>query len=243
MKILFKALLLVSGMVLYGSSAQAQAMILLLFGNKVSNPNLEMGLQLALHESFLTGTKGIPRSSLGIGTYLDYRFKPDSKWLLSAYLTFKAPKGMSSMDVTEGYYDALDTFSNASILRKITYFSITPMARYQVNRSFSIAMGPEVGFRTFSKDVYRGKNDNGNIEYTVKTKDHLSRVDAGVALDFQYRLMKGRGLRLNARYVQSFTNVYKSSEPQKAMNCLIHLGVGIRLGRPPEIPASATKSM
>ncbi len=228
-----RVLLLSASVMFTSAAANAQAMIVLLFGGKVTNPRLEMGLQLALHESFITNTSGIPRSALGIGTYIDYKMKAPSKWVLSTYITFKAPKGMSRLPVSYSVTEGLDTLTDSRINRSVTYLTLTPMARYNFTSSFSMGFGPEVGFKTLSRDKYSRDADDGELTYTVKTKGDFSKVDLGFALDFQYRLMKGKGLRLNARYVQGVTNMYASNSPFSGLNCLIHLGVGIRLGRPP----------
>ncbi|MCL2168364.1 MAG: hypothetical protein FWH59_04480, partial [Lentimicrobiaceae bacterium] len=77
------------------------------------------------------------------------------------------------------------------------------------------------------KDTYSAKMDKGELSHKMKITKKINPVDFGIAVDLQYRFLKGRGLQLNLRYEQGLINVYRKSTEMKGLNMACHLGIGI----------------
>ncbi|MCV9927959.1 PorT family protein [Flavobacterium sp. LS1R49] len=223
--IIFGALLFLSPQIVC-----SQAMIALLFGKKITNDKLSIGLYFAEQASHLTNTDD-DKASLGlaIGAYVDVKLSP--KWNFCNYMTFKAPKGGTDIPLEYQVVPDANYAEGSTIKRKLVYFEIVPLFRYNITPSFGIGAGPQVGVRTVSKDFYKTTLDDGSKASVVyKTKDYFSLLDAGVSGDIQYVLRQGKGIRFNLRFTSGLTNIYRSSVPLKAFNQYWHLGVGIPIG-------------
>ncbi len=211
------------------TSVYSQALIALVFGKKIETDKFKIGLFVGAQGSYITQSGSYdPHIGLTLGAYTDIKLWEDSPWLLQNYLVFKSPKGGNKLDMPDNSLtDDADVLANASsVKRDITYFEITPLMRYCFTHSWSVGLGPAVGFRMYAKDTYKTSYDDGDLLYKLKTKDDINLVDAGAAVDVQYRFMKGKGVQLNLRYNQSFTNLYKD-KVLDGKSFYIQFGVGI----------------
>ena len=79
------------------STANSQALIILLFGDKLSTPTFQMGINADLSISTLAGAeKADPRLSWAFGALFEYKFS--EKWFLGFDLTLKTPAGATNID-------------------------------------------------------------------------------------------------------------------------------------------------
>ena len=213
-------------------TAKSQALIALLLGDKLKTDNVKMGLFLCEQSSFITNTKTVafrPNLSLGVGAYVDVKLGQKNKWILQTYLLFKAPKGAAGLNVEKESFpvDPLIINNMDMIKRNLTYLQLTPEMRYCFIPSFSLGVGPYVGFFVSGKDTYSAKMDKGELSHKMKITKKINPVDFGIAVDLQYRFLKGRGLQLNLRYEQGLINVYRKSTEMKGLNMACNLGIGI----------------
>ncbi len=208
--------------------SQGQALIALVFGKSLETDNFKLGLFLAEQSSIINGA-GAQDLHLGlaVGAYTDVKLGHTNRWIFQNYMVFKAPKGGRGLSVDGNALidDRAILAATDNIKRDLTYFEITPLMRYCVTPSWSLGVGPFVGFRLVAKDYYDRQGDSGDFSYTVKVNSKINTVDAGYAVDLQCRLARGRGIQLNARYQQSLTNVYHDNGTDK--NMVFQVGVGI----------------
>lgn len=212
---------------------KGQAMIALLFGNKITNNHTEMGLFFAAQDAYIDGSGSMNLDiKFGIGAYTDFKLFGSEKWFFSNYFVFKSPKGGRKIPFDEHLPIDHQVDINPDIERRLSYLELTPMMRYQLSPSWAIAAGALVGYCATAKDIYTEKVDNedGVISYKYDIKKYIQPWDAGLVVDLQYRLLKGKGLRINGRYSYSFTNIYKPGTGLKGSNAAIEAGVGIQIG-------------
>lgn len=208
-------------------SAHSQAMLALLFGKNIHNDNLSLGIHVGLAGSDLTSTPGsklLP--GLDLGAYTNVVLS--AKWTLSNYFIFKSSRGASSIPLDHQIQQDVPGAASATIKRKLTYMEISPLMRYNLTAELSVAAGPQVGIRTVAKDIYDITVPNGgkeNIVYGLGGSYCLLDLDA--AADIQYAFYEGKGVRVNLRFSQGLTNIYKDAVPFQAHNQYIQLGVGI----------------
>ncbi len=236
-------IVLLLAMCLVPLSGKGQALIALAFGKKLETDRVKLGLFLAEQGSMITGAETIDFNlnlSFSVGAYTDVKLGDKNKWILQNYMVFKAPKGASGLDVkTEALTDDPDVIDGTDVIeRDITYFEITPIARYCLTPSWSVGAGPYVGFRMGATDVYSAKRDQGDLSFKMKMKSDYGMVDFGLAFDVQYRFMKGNGLQLGLRYEQGLVDVYKKSTGLSGKNMAFNFGVGIPITHSNKAPAS-----
>ncbi len=213
-------------------AGNAQALIALILGKKIETDRLKLGLFMAEQTAFILESGSYnPRIGFAIGAYTDIKLDKNGKWSLQNYLVFKSPKGATRLDVSKNALtDNTEILDSSKYLRRdITYFSILPIVRYHFTPSWSLGLGPFVGFRMSSNDTYTidGMQKGESLSYKMKIKDQTNIVDAGLALDVQYVFYKGKGVQINFQYQQSFTNVYKKSSGLKGENMVFQIGAGI----------------
>jgi hypothetical protein len=217
----------------YGPVANGQALIALVFGKKLTTDRVKMGLQLGLHESFISNVPPgwRPRTSFAIGAYTDVQLGAlDGKWSVSTYMLFKSPKGINHLDVAEQITEQPDsTFDKLSINRKITYFEILPFIRYRIKGYWFCGVGLDMAARTLARDEFTATEDEAKLTYTVRSRKDLTAFDFGFAAGIQYKMLHGRGPKLSFHFSQGLINIYK--DPGKSgVNSTFHFGVGIPVG-------------
>ena len=208
-------------------NGQSQALIALLFGSKLSNPKLVMGMQLGGNLSFQTNSNyKNPLPNFAFGAYINYKFSP--KWHLNTFLTLKSNRGVNGLDTSYSIYKPLDTsLTSASLQRKLTYIDINPEFQFLMSKSFAIGVGPVISILTKAKDIYKGTRGEAEATEQYNIYKKLNLFDVGVSIDLQYTLNKGEGLVINLKYIQGFLNPYKNGVNPSAMTSFLNLGLGI----------------
>ncbi len=210
-------------------SAFPQVLIALVFGDKLNNDKIELGIQLAAQSFRFTGMSDRMDVGFSFGVYLD--IKLSDRFIIANYFMFKSPKGGNDIPQTYWFNQFDGTLpDDVSVKRHLSYFELTPIFRYQLNQSWSISIGPQLALNTKATDTYQEKTDDGTITYRYHIRDNITLMDAGIAVDVQWRLMKGKGLRINVRFAQGFVNTYKNGEFANAKNQTYQAGVGIPIG-------------
>ena len=81
-------------------TASAQALIALMFGGKIKNDNIKLGIYLGASGSWITHGEGQqPKIGLAIGAYTSFKLK--SKLDLCMYIIMKSPKGARQLNYSE----------------------------------------------------------------------------------------------------------------------------------------------
>ncbi len=207
----------------------SQVLIALVFGDKLNNDKIEMGVQLAAQGFRFTNIDNRPDVGFSFGAYLD--LKISERLTVANYFMFKSPKG--GKDIPEEYWfakpDDIST-DNVSAKRHLSYFELTPMVRCNFNPSWSVSLGPQLAVNTKATDIFQEKVDDGTFTYREHIRENITLLDAGAAIDVQWRLMKGKGLRINFRFAQGLVNVYKDGTAINAQNQTFQIGAGIPVG-------------
>ncbi|MFP9113043.1 outer membrane beta-barrel protein [Flavobacterium sp. RHBU_3] len=213
--------------VFQASTLRAQALIALIFGDKLVSDKMKMGLYLAPQYTWLSNTPGgSGDTGLGVGAYTDIII--NDKWMISNTMSFKAPKGGEDLPTSYTLVADADYPAEGTIRRKLTYFELVPMLRYNVTPSWSVAAGPQIGIKLRARDYYHYEREDGSLE-TVRynTGSYFKTFDFGGGIDLQYALKQGKGVHINLRYVAGFMNIYKNDVPFNAKNNYFQIGVGI----------------
>lgn len=225
-----KNLLILSFFLFSVTGVYSQAMWVLIFGKNIEGiigPKIDMGLQLGLNESFLLNTSAkrfLP--TFAFGTYIDYQFH--KKWHLNTFITFKSNRGAAKMDSTDGFFFLPnDSLEGISLKRKFTYIDLSPEIQFSITPGLAIGIGPVISLLVRARDTYEAKENGVKVTYEYNVYKQVNIMDLGAVIDIQYTFGKGKGVKLNLKYMQGLISAYQSSRGGSYLNAVINVGVGI----------------
>ena len=162
------------------SVSNAQALLMLLFGDKLSTETFQMGINVAGTASDIGGiTDANLRYSWAFGAFGEVRFSDD--WFLHFNLTAKTPGGAKNIQPFEDIIPEIDTLTtDISVTRSFNYITLPIFIKYSLG-SFKLGLGGQLGYLTSATDIYTGftfSGDDLNMERNVREKMNL--WDAGV---------------------------------------------------------------
>ena len=98
------------------------------------------------------------------------------------------------------------------------YVNVPVMMKFYVSPSFSIDLGPQVGFNVYSKVTIEGSG----VKVVTDLKEGTKTVDFGVGLGATYNI--AQDVFVQARYTMGMTKVFKSGDDIKNGNAQIAIG-------------------
>jgi len=235
MKKIFLALFLIITI-----SAQSQVLITLLLGDKLNSPGLEFGLEGGMN---WTKVSGFETSDFGqkwnLGFYFDIRIKNQ----LSLYTGVLVKSNMGVDDFTLNDLSKLDAFRyrdqngdlvKGSYSQKMSYFLVPILLKYKFKNQIHIAVGPQLGLMYKSWIEFNSDINGKDAIIKEYNKDNINKIDAGIMLGLGYRLFKGEGWTIGAKYYYGLVDVYKDISGTKNSSIFIELCIPIGAGEKPE---------
>ena len=151
-----------------------------------------------------------------VGLMMEYKFNPH--FAIAPEVVFAAQGGKSKAF-------ALDLFdiTTTEIKYNANYINVPLMFKYYVAPSFSIDLGPQVGFNVYSKIAAKG------YDKSVDFKDGTKAIDFGVGLGATYNLTENAFVQ--ARYTMGLTKALKDNAvlgENKAKNGNIQIAFGMK---------------
>ena len=229
---MIKKLLLVA-FLFAGYPGHSQVIISLIFGDKLNSDKIEFGLDGGLNWSTL---KGLPdaNSMIGfnLGFYFDFKLK-NPNWMVNTGVIVKSPMGAEGLPVYSLGDDALDSaFSGGTVKRKIRYFNVPVMMKYQFKNHLYAKAGIQLGLRAKAFDEFLNTvKDDDDLKYKLKTRDNYHPLDAGLAFGLGYRLMKGNGMNLGVQYYLGLIDVVIDDTSPNQYNRSFYVTAGIPIGK------------
>lgn len=218
---------------LWTSMANGQALLIILFGDKLSTDTFQMGINASGSASTLTGLdQSAFRYDWAFGAFGEIKFSPD--WFLHFDLTIKTPAGAKDVEPFMDPYDVTDSlFTGLNVTRKINYITLPVYIKYAVG-SFKFGVGGQLGYMTSATDVYSGSTVLGD-DFTMDRRviDHFNRLDAGVTgmADFFFKPQEEmRSLRLSLSYYHGLLDVLKENDGKIVSNSIFLLSLAIPIG-------------
>lgn len=207
-RIIIISAIFLSSLGLQKANGQA-ALLALIFGDQVASEQFNLSLELGWNYSTISNFEELKRANavnFGLGT----NFKLSEKFYLSPTVYFLSKRSLkfNSYSLNTGN-DILDMeFQNTSGESNISYIDIPVLLWYQMNK-VRLGIGPQVSFLTNSTLLFKGADG----DFTQNVKDQTNSTDYGIMASVSYELGKarrGKGLFIQLRYYQGFTNIYKN---------------------------------
>lgn len=212
-------------------SVQSQVLISLLFGDKLNSDGLEFGLEGGMTYSTINGLESNDMASnFYLGFYFDIRIK--NEWSLDTGLMVKSTLGND--DLTEGDLefldiDAYDNELEGKYEQKLSYFILPALIKYKFDNHIYLEAGPQFGLlrKGWVQFDYDHEGNSGRIKQT--NTDNLNRFDMGVTAGTGFRLLKGMGWTVGAKYYYGLLDVYKDLSGSNNSAIFLKLNVPIGL--------------
>ena len=209
---------------------QSQVLIALLLGDKLNTGKIEFGLDGGLNYSSIGGLESNNFSkSFFLGFYFDIKVK--DQWLLNTGVLVKSTLGADKLTTADLSYIGATIHENSTgdYTQKMSSFLVPILAKYKFKNNFHVEAGPQVGWIYKSRIEYNYKDDEGNsVLIKENNKDIINWFDLGVTGGVGYRLLKGLGWTISARYYYGLTNVYEGKSGTN--NSSLFLKVNIPFG-------------
>lgn len=228
-----KTCLLLLSLLFSSATGYSQVIISLLLGDKLNTGKIEFGLDGGINWSTLHGLPDAkPLAGFNLGFYFDIKLK-NMAWMLNTGVIVKSPLGAADLPVYSLNDEHLDSaFAGGSVDRKIRYFNVPIMMKYQFKNNLYAKAGIQLGLRSKGFDEFSNKViDNDDLQYKVKTKDNYHPLDAGLAFGFGYRLMKGNGMNIGIQYYLGLVDVVIDDSSPNQFNRSLYINAGIPIGK------------
>jgi hypothetical protein len=229
-----KKYLFVPAFLLFSIASNAQVIMSILLGDKLNSGKVEFGLEGGFNWSTLKNLNGAKNlRSFNLGFYFDIKMFKDSAWMLNTGVIVKSPMGAGGLPVYSLNNAPLDSaFAGGIVNRKVRYFNVPLMMKYQFKNHIYAKAGVQLGLRAKAYDQFlKTVKDQDDLEYTLKTKDDYHPLDAGLAVGLGYRLMKGNGMNIGVQYYFGFVDVVVDDSSPSQFNRSFYLTAGIPIGK------------
>ena len=227
------ALLILIVAVSLNTTSNAQALIVLLFGDKLSTETFQMGINASLSASTINGLNDVDyRISWAFGAFGEVRLSDD--WFLHFNLTIKTPGGAKNVAPFVPVPPEVDSLvTGLTVSRSLNYITLPVFIKYKLG-SVKLGVGAQIGYLTSADDTYDAITFMGNdLSMVSDISSQLNRWDAGLTgiIDYFFKPDKNmRSLRLSLTYYYGLTDMLKDNTGDAWNNSIFLLSIGIPVG-------------
>jgi hypothetical protein len=227
-------------------TANSQVLISLLLGDKLNSEKLKFGLDGGVNWSNITNLDpSLYKAHFNLGFYFDFLLKENTRWYLHTGVLVKSTMGgQGYAPYTIGNADLDSLFAGGKMSRKISYFNVPILARYQFKNMLYIEAGPNLGLRYKAFDIFYADVENKNdLSYTLDVRDQYTRIDAGVMAGVGFQVLKGTGYNFGMRYYYGLTEIMKENagDPQHNSTYYLYFSMPVGAGEKAKAKAEAKK--
>jgi hypothetical protein len=216
-------------------AAYAQALLVLLFGDKFASENVQGGIKFDVVSTTLTGLADAARlRSWDLGGFIE--LKLGGRWSIQPEFTFKSPAGARDLPFVPTGEDAVDSaFATAravSVTRTLGYITIPILLKLRAGR-FGLGIGPQIGYIVRAEDRYVGTvTRTDDLSYTVGLWSRVNRWDSGFNATGEFSLAPQLGLRSMRIRVFWYHAFGDALSDAPGANDTFGLGFGLPIGGP-----------
>ena len=228
-----KKYFLVTGLLFLVNITRTQVLISILLGDKLNTGKIEFGLEGGANWSTIKNLDGAKNlTGFNLGFYFDFKLK-DSAWMLNTGVIVKSGMGADGLPVYQlGDPDLDNAFNGGEIARKINYFNVPIMMKYNFKNRIYVKGGVQLGLRYKAFDQFTNSiNDEEDLKYKVDVKEQFHPLDAGLAFGAGYRLIKGNGMNIGLQYYLGLIDIRVDDSSPNQFNRVLYLTAGIPIGK------------
>jgi hypothetical protein len=212
----------------------AQILISLLLGDKLNSGKIEFGLDGGMNWADLKNLEpSKSKRAFNLGFYFDIKLFKDPAWMLNTGVIVKSTMGDAGLPVYALGDRALDSaFMGGRVIRKVNYFNVPVMMKYNFKNHIFLKAGIMLGLRYKAYDEFiKDVNEDEDLNYKIKIKDDFHPLDAGLAFGAGYHFMKGNGMNLGLSYYLGLIDVVIDDVSPNQYNRSFYITLGIPIGK------------
>ena len=237
---------IISAFILFSFSytANSQVLISLLLGDKLNSDKLKFGLDGGVNWSNITNNDpSLYKAYFNLGFYFDFLLKKETHWYLHTGVLVKSTMGgQGYAPYTIGNADLDSLFAGEKMARKLSYFNVPILVRYQFKNMIYIEAGPNLGLLYKAYDIFYAEvEEKRDLTYELEVRDQYNRIDAGVMGGIGFQVLKGTGYNFGLRYYYGLTELLKdnSGDPQRNSTYYLYLSMPVGAGEKAKAKAEA----
>jgi opacity protein-like surface antigen len=231
-----KKYLLIISFLFIGISSQSQVLITLLLGDKLNSDDLEFGLEGGMN---WTKISGMETNNLGhkwnLGFYFDLRLK--NQLTLYTGVLVKSNYGVDKLTDNDLNTLGASIYINSNGNRiegdysqKINAFMVPALLKYKFKNNMYVEAGPQFSLMYKSWVEFNADVDGKDAIFKEYNKDRINKIDVGLMAGAGYKLFKGTGWTLGAKYYYGFVDVFKDIPGTKNSSIFLKLNIPIGAG-------------
>lgn len=184
----------------------------------INAQEVKFGAKAALNIATLTGDVEDPSSLIGFQVGGFAEIKISEKFAIQPELLYSTQGGKEKESI-----DIDGTDYTATLSYKLSYITIPVMAKYYVAKSFSLEIGPQIGFLTSAK----GEIEASGESVEVDIKDYVTSTDFGVNFGAGYDFSEK--LSASLRYNLGLSNINDDEEDDSNIkNSVFSIALGYK---------------
>jgi hypothetical protein len=136
--------------------ANSQVLISLLLGDKLNSEKLKFGLDGGVNWSNISNIDPSKyKAHFNLGFYFDFLLKEKTRWYLHTGVLVKSTMGPQGLNPDTIGNEELDTLFVGGVMdRKLSYFNVPILVRYQFKNLLYIEAGPNLGLLYKAYDIF-----------------------------------------------------------------------------------------
>jgi hypothetical protein len=230
-----KKYLVIFSILFFGFNANSQVLISLLLGDKLNSDKLEFGLEGGMNWS---NTSGFESNSFArffnMGFYFDMEMK--DQWRFYTGVLVKSNVGLNKLTENDrGILGATSWQAKGNYKQVINQFMVPALIKYNFKNHFYVEAGPQFGLRF--KGFVEYNSDVEGIEARTRedNKEMLQMLDVGLTGGVGYKLLKGKGWTIGAKYYYGFVDAFKDIPGTKSSSVNLKVNIPIGAGKAEEV--------
>ena len=226
-----KNLLGVALMFFMSFSAQAQLLIVAIFGDELNSGKIEFGLDGGYNRSWYLnkeGSEGLDNFNLGF--FFHIKMTESNTGFISTGVHVKSNVGASGMptySIGDPEFD--EVYAAGELTTKVNVFYVPIMWQQRLGKLY-VEGGIQPGLRAKAFDYFRVEDFDGELEYKKDVRDDYTRLDFGMVGGLGYRLKEGPvSASIGLNYYYGVVDVYKP-ETENLKNSSLYVYARIPIG-------------
>ena len=216
-------------------AAPAQALLVLLFGDKFASDHVQGGIKFDVVGTTLSGLSGAARlRSWDLGGFLEVKL--NNRLSLQPEFTFKSPAGAQSLPFVATGEPAVDSAfaaaSDVSVRRTLGYITVPLLLKVTAGR-FRLGAGPQFGYVVKAEDRYTGTITRTNdLSYTQGLWSRVNRWDTGMSVVGEFAVAPSLGIRSMRIRITWYHGFGDALSDAPGVNDSFGVGFGLPIGGP-----------
>jgi len=214
-------------------TAEAQVLIVAIFGDKLNSGNIEFGLDGGFNRSWYLdkeGSEGL--NNFNLGFFFHIKVSEGNTGFLSTGVHVKSNVGASGMptySIGDPEFD--EVYAAGELTTKVSVFYIPIMWQQRFGKVY-LEGGIQPGLRTKAFDFFRVEDLGGESEYKRDVREDYTRLDFGLVGGLGYRFSENPiSPSAGLNYYAGMVDVYKpQSENLKNSSLYVYFRIPIGAG-------------